>query len=110
MHAKHRHLTLTNNFSEWKHSVRANYRINIKASPQSAQAHRTSLFFQIIDENAPMAPKYSVAQLLALDDPALVQHIKDNRDAREMFDVTNIGDWDEVPEAEQTKLLERLMC
>lgn len=61
------------------------------------------------DGNALMAPTYSVGQLLVLDDPALIQHITDNRDARAMFDVTNIRDWDDVPESQQTKLLERLM-
>ena len=47
-----------------------------------------------------------VSVWLEVDDPALVQHITDNRDARAMFDVTNIRDWDEVAEAQQTKLLE----
>ncbi|KAL8367052.1 hypothetical protein RB599_010964 [Gaeumannomyces hyphopodioides] len=56
-----------------------------------------------------MAPGYTVGQLFAMDDPALVQYIVNNRDARQQLDITNITDWDATPEAQQTELLERLI-
>lgn len=49
-----------------------------------------------------MAPEYAVGQLLALDEAALLQHIANDQDARGIFNATNITDWDEVPEAQQT--------
>lgn len=56
-----------------------------------------------------MAPEYSVEQLLALDKTGLVNFIKANRDAGEAVDITNIKDWDEVSESQQTELLQGLM-
>ena len=56
-----------------------------------------------------MAPQYSVEQMLALDKTGLVDFIKANRDAGEAVDITNIKDWDEVSESQQTELLQGLM-
>ncbi|KAL8369539.1 hypothetical protein RB595_000055 [Gaeumannomyces hyphopodioides] len=56
-----------------------------------------------------MAPGYTVGQLFAMNDPALVQYMVNNRDARQLLDITNITDWDATPEAQQTELLERLI-
>lgn len=56
-----------------------------------------------------MASEYTIGQLLAMDESELVQHIANNQNARGMFDATNITDWDEVSEAQQTQLLQRLM-
>ncbi|KAI1495511.1 hypothetical protein F5X99DRAFT_415054 [Biscogniauxia marginata] len=60
------------------------------------------------DKEAPMAPKYSVGQLLALDKPGLVQHIANNQTEAGMFDASNITDWNKVPEAQLIELVERL--
>ena len=56
-----------------------------------------------------MATEYSVGLVLAMEEADLVEYMKNNRDARGTFDISNIRDWNEIPIAKQTELEQRLM-
>ncbi|KAI9690113.1 MAG: hypothetical protein M1822_009074 [Bathelium mastoideum] len=57
-----------------------------------------------------MASQYSVQQVLAFDDPTLIQFLVDNRKGTDTFDISDIIDWDDVPDALREELRKRILA
>ncbi|KAI9768826.1 MAG: hypothetical protein M1840_004640 [Geoglossum simile] len=73
---------------------------NVSLTTQTRRVHRN----QAID-----APQYSVQQVLAFDKPALVQFLVANRDARGIFDISDITDWNHVSDALRVEVQKRIL-